>query len=389
MRHSLGTRVTVFFVASIVIVAAASTYFFISSTKAAMEHELIERGTILAEALSKAIDEGMATEDLDFIKQFSDIVHTEEVTLAQVYSTLWLPLYSQPPSMIAEASSPWARAHFEESLDYYNPYHEISPKWVDIYMPVYYNGLDLASISPKDLKRYHLGFVRVRLSTAKAMALTADATRKTVAVSVALTLLVILLINGYMRRKVIKPVMALYGSVLRYQQGELPVEVDGAAPKDEIGLLSVEFNRMSRAIRDRELRLAEEKERLRVTLRSIGDGVITTDTQGRVTLLNHEAELMTGMYTADAEGKPLEEVFDIINERTLQRCENPVDKVLRTGGTIELENHTMLISKDGTRRIITDSGAPIKDASGEVLGVVLVFRDNTEKTRMQEAFREE
>ena len=255
-------------------------------------------------------------------------------------------------------------------------------------MPVYYNNLDLSQISPKDLKRYHIGFVRLKLSTSHVKAAVADATKRSVAVSAALAALMLLLINGYIRRKVITPVMALHASVLRYQQGELPVEVDGAAPKDEIGMLSVEFNQMSRAIRDREQRLAEEKERLNVTLRSIGDGVITTDTDGRVTMLNHEAEVMTGMTSAEADGRPLEEVFDIINERTLQKCENPVEKVLRTGAIIELANHTMLISKDGTRRIITDSGAPIKDVSGTTLGVVLVFRDNTEKTRMEEALKE-
>ena len=187
MKYSLGTRVTVFFVASIVVVAAASTYFFISSTRAAMERELLARGAILAEALSKAIDEGMATEDLDFIKKFSDIVHTNEVTLAQVYSTLWLPLYSQPPSMLEDASSPWARDHFTKSLDYYTPYYESSDKFLDIYMPVYTHELDMSKIRPEDLKRYHIGFVRLKLSTDHVKAATADATRNSIAVSTVLT----------------------------------------------------------------------------------------------------------------------------------------------------------------------------------------------------------
>src|SRR5208337_4765137 len=100
---------------------------------------------------------------------------------------------------------------------------------------------------------------------------------------------------------VIIPIMALQESVMRHKKGELPGEVSSAASGDEIGILATEFNLMSRAIREREQRLYEEKERLNVTLRSIGDGVITTDTSGRIMLINLEAETMIGMSGAEAE----------------------------------------------------------------------------------------
>ncbi|MDD3927055.1 MAG: PAS domain-containing protein, partial [bacterium] len=96
-----------------------------------------------------------------------------------------------------------------------------------------------------------------------------------------------------------------------------------------------------------EEKLAAERERLSVTLRSIGDGVITTDTEGRVVLINKVAESLTGWTQAEAAGKPLTEVFNIINERTRETCENPVEKVLKTGRIIGLANHTALISRDG------------------------------------------
>ena len=131
--------------------------------------------------------------------------------------------------------------------------------------------------------------------------------------------------------------------------------------------------------------LAAERERLLVTLRSIGDGVITTDTAGRVTLLNRVAETLCGWPLADALGQPLSRVFRVVQERTLEPREDPVSQVLRTNAVIELANHTALIARDGSRRLIADSGAPIRDAAGRITGVVLVFRDVTEKQRIEDA----
>lgn len=129
--------------------------------------------------------------------------------------------------------------------------------------------------------------------------------------------------------------------------------------------------------------LAAERERLAVTLRSIGDGVITTDTDGRVVMMNKVAEKLCGWTQHQAAGKPLSEVFRIVSEKTGKPCENPVDKVLTTGNIITLANHTTLISRDGTRRSIADSGAPIRDMASSVIGVVLVFRDVTEQQRTE------
>ena len=133
-----------------------------------------------------------------------------------------------------------------------------------------------------------------------------------------------------------------------------------------------------------ERQVFEEHQRLLVTLTSIGDGVITTDTEGRVVLLNRVAEELTGWRHEEAIGKPLPEIFHIVNETTRAPCENPADKVMRTGLIVGLANHTALIAKDGRERQIADSGAPIRGPDGKVLGVVLVFRDVTEQQRMEE-----
>ncbi|MGB5985228.1 MAG: PAS domain S-box protein [Desulfobacterales bacterium] len=129
--------------------------------------------------------------------------------------------------------------------------------------------------------------------------------------------------------------------------------------------------------------LAAEKERLAVTLRSIGDAVITTDREGRIVLMNPIAEDLTGWKEAKALGRPLPEVFRIISETTRQPRTNPVATVLETGRITALANHTVLIAKDGREFLIADSGAPILDHAGEIIGVVLVFRDTTDRQLME------
>lgn len=133
-----------------------------------------------------------------------------------------------------------------------------------------------------------------------------------------------------------------------------------------------------------ETKLAEETERLAVTLKSIGDGVIATDTQGRILLINMVAETLTGWSSEEAAGRPFAEVFNIINRETRKPCENPVEKVLTSGNIIGLTNYPVLISINGQERTITDSGAPIRDKEGNIIGVVLVFRDITEQLRTEQ-----
>ncbi|MBU0961852.1 MAG: PAS domain S-box protein, partial [Proteobacteria bacterium] len=133
-----------------------------------------------------------------------------------------------------------------------------------------------------------------------------------------------------------------------------------------------------------ETRLAEETERLAVTLRSIGDGVITTDTQGRIALINKVAETLTGWNSEEAVGQPLAHIFNIINNTTRKPCDNPVEKILTSGGISGVTNDTVLISKDGQERSIDDSGAPIRDKDGKTIGIVLVFRDITKQLRTEQ-----
>jgi PAS domain S-box-containing protein len=154
-----------------------------------------------------------------------------------------------------------------------------------------------------------------------------------------------------------------------------------------LGLLGMIFLRLRREVAARtqlagELRQSEES--LAVTLHSIGDAVLATDTAGRVTLMNGVAEQLTGWASDAARGRPVGEVFRIIHEHTREPVRVPVDDVLATGQVQALANFTALIARDGRERSIADSAAPIRGGDGRILGAVLVFRDVTESRRAQE-----
>ncbi|MEO7244969.1 MAG: ATP-binding protein [Rubrivivax sp.] len=138
-----------------------------------------------------------------------------------------------------------------------------------------------------------------------------------------------------------------------------------------------------------EAQLQAYGERLRVTLASIGDAVIATDAAGRVILMNAVAQGLTGWTEDEATGRPLGEVFVIIQEGSRLPVENPVVKVLREGNIVALANHTVLIARDGSERPIDDSGAPIRDADGRLIGVVLVFRDFTERRGLEQELQQQ
>ena len=143
--------------------------------------------------------------------------------------------------------------------------------------------------------------------------------------------------------------------------------------------LSIVLSRYLRARDEAEALIAAQGERLRVTLESIGDAVVTTDLDGRVTNLNRVAQSLTGWRPEEAQGQPLEEVFRIVNESTREPAESPAIRALRDGVVVGLANHTLLIRRDGSETPIDDSAAPIRDPQGRVHGCILVFRDISER----------
>jgi PAS domain S-box-containing protein len=134
--------------------------------------------------------------------------------------------------------------------------------------------------------------------------------------------------------------------------------------------------------------LEKEKENYRITLNSIGDAVIATDTKGKVVHMNPVATDLTGWDLSQARGKDLDDIFNIINAKTREAVDNPIEKVLEKGQIVGLANHTKLISRNGDEYHIADSGAPIKDEQGNITGSVLVFRDITRHYKNREKLKE-
>lgn len=196
--------------------------------------------------------------------------------------------------------------------------------------------------------------------------------------------IVMAMIMVWMRRRLLTPILTLRRAARRIAEGNYAVET-GITRADEIGELAASFDLMKTAVAGHVRALADSEESLRATLDSIGDAVIATDIEGRVTRLNPVAAALTGWSGNDGLGRPVSEVFRIVNARTRAPAVNPVARVLETGGIVGLANHTALISRDGQEHQIADSGAPIMDRTGRVMGVVLVFRDVTESYRLQES----
>lgn len=155
--------------------------------------------------------------------------------------------------------------------------------------------------------------------------------------------------------------------------------------RDRFEVVSMGFQRSLELERRRAEQLYNSEQNLRTTLNSIGDGVITCDASGRIEGMNPVAEQLTGWSEGEAKGLPINEVFRVINEGDRQRIEDPVSKVTRLNTIVNLAGQCLLMRKDGTELPINDSGAPIPDASGQLRGVVMVFRDITDERRTRAA----
>jgi PAS domain S-box-containing protein len=203
-----------------------------------------------------------------------------------------------------------------------------------------------------------------------------------------------------MRKGINTSLLRLSNGVLILGSGNLDSKIEEIG-HDELADLSHAFNRMTSDLKavtasktELEKEVAERKraeqalraseQRWATTLFSIGDAVIATDVTGCVTFMNRMAESLTGWNTTDAYAKQVTEVFNIVNETTRQVVENPVTKVLGSGLIVGLANHTVLVRKDLTEMPVDDSAAPIRDETGTVTGVVLVFRDVTEHRRAEQ-----
>lgn len=200
-----------------------------------------------------------------------------------------------------------------------------------------------------------------------------------VVVTILLVSIILLTIISYI---IVKDMVSMLLKTVQYakliSEGDLEVKIpkEYGNRKDEFGTLVKAFQKMQKSIK-------KEKELLHTTLISVGDGVISTDENGKIVLINKVAENLTRYTKEEAIGKKSEEVFNIINGITREKYENVVETVLKTGEILEIPDDSILISKDGTEIYIDDSVAPIRDKESKIIGTVLVFRDITERKKKQ------
>jgi len=232
-----------------------------------------------------------------------------------------------------------------------------------------------------------VGEVRFGVSLEKMINARSDLLQQGLLIASAEIILTIILlsIGGYL---LTRHIFLLVDATRKVANGDYTSNVKKRT-NDEIGQLADNFNTMTMAVRDRvealresERALTEEKERILVTLNSIGDGVITTDVAGRVELLNPVAQQLTGWCQDEAKGLLLEEIFNIKNEITGRPVQNPVTKCIESGTVVGLANHTVLLRRDGHEFAIEDSAAPIRNSEGEIIGVILVFHDVSSARQM-------
>ncbi|MBK6998905.1 MAG: response regulator [Rhodoferax sp.] len=190
-------------------------------------------------------------------------------------------------------------------------------------------------------------------------------------------------ITAGMLRRQFKPMVATSKMLKTLPQVSQTPQLLPVTTQDEIGDLIGGFNGLLQTLARREESLKESETNLAITLHSIGDGVIATDAAGRITRMNPTAERLTAWPLADALGKPMAEVFRIVSAQTRLPSVNPVQLVMERGAVIGLANHTVLQARDGHEYQIADSAAPIRNAADQIIGVVLVFSDVTQKYKTE------
>jgi len=208
--------------------------------------------------------------------------------------------------------------------------------------------------------------------------------RNTVVITTVFLTFLVTAIVWYLMNVITKPLLEFTNHVESLSQKLGEERLMPVISRDEIGRLSAAFNRMISDLDLKQHELESQKERLSVTLRSIADGVIVTDVNGNLVMMNRIAEKLTGWPFEEVAGRPLDSFFTIIDERKRETVASPVDIVLSTGTIATIPKATLLLSRNGSEYFISDSCAPIKDSESHTIGAVLVFQDITEKRRLEE-----
>ncbi|MEI6206805.1 MAG: ATP-binding protein [Desulfuromonadales bacterium] len=249
MKLTLNIKVTGFIVLVILTLGVICTLLYISSYKEGIRRELTARGITMAESLAMSVDEGVASENLDLISHVQKISYAQDVVLAQVFTTLWLQLDSYPHSAEAVPPEKEVVSHFEKSQA---PYYQTELDHMDFYCPVFFHQFNKSKES-----NYIIGYVRIQLSSQKAMASLQKMIVNSAVLFLAASVVIILVLTMFVRKIILKPLSGLQESVAVSVHKELPLPVP-VYGTDEIGELSRSFNEMCAGLREREELLHEK-----------------------------------------------------------------------------------------------------------------------------------
>ncbi|TAL28911.1 MAG: response regulator [Nitrospirae bacterium] len=283
MRLSLKTKVAVFITLIIVAISIISTFLFTTAHSRSKEKGRVVRGTALSYALSNAAEEGLIYENLDLLKKASYIIKAPDVTVAQVYSNIWEALDSYPLDKLKEPPHPAAVAHFKNSSE---PLYVKSRDGYDFYSPVFFR-------ASEDAAPAIIGFGRIILSSADIDKEIKEIIAMNIMASAVITLFAIIAINMLIGRLVIKPVLSLHRAAAQFKDGIMP-DILPQLHIDEIGELSLEFNRMSHAIKDRSDKLIESEKRIKSLFDRVEHAIFGLDKDGNIIEVNDKFKELFG-----------------------------------------------------------------------------------------------
>lgn len=361
MRVSLQTKVSVFVTLIILFISSFGTYLFTSAAHRSKEREFNVRGGALSYALSKAAEEGLLKEDLSLIKKASYVIQAPDVTLAQVYSSIWEALDAYPLRNLKDPPHPEALAHFKVLT---GPFHIDVAGGYDYYTPIFFKAFEG---SPPTT----IGYVRLALSSYAFERELRNTAIVNITVSIVMTLFAILAINILIRRLVVRPVTALHDSITHFKDGCLSEDtIVSRHSTDEIRELAGEFNRMCKTVKENEARLIESDQRIRALFERVEHAIFRIDAKGAIVEANSRFRGLFGGVT---------ELCDIlIGDINASNC------LHRAAMEKTLQIEDKAIARNGAELIISLSLYAERNSAGDIKGFDGYIIDITDKKRMEE-----
>jgi len=382
MRISLRAKITLFVTLAILVISLVSTYLFVSQHKRHIENEFIARGTTLSYLLSKIVKEGLETEKLDLIEKAAFIIQAENVTNVNVYTDLWDLIESYPENPAnKDLSLEDAIRHFsgnravkssgtsgnsfyiKKHSGYYCFFHEVTLQPYEKAAPI------------------TIGYVMVDLSTSRMQKAIDSMIKSNIIAALFLTITAVLALNILIARIISKPIRELHGSVRKFKEGTSS-EIETSRASDEIGDLAREFNKMSRAIKEKETMRKKAEEKLRLAakvMESTLEGIFITDTNFNISAVNPSFTDITGLSSGEITGKKptlmAAGTYDIETYRHI--CNAIQDGGLWQG---EVRNRR----KNGEAYTAWLNINSIKDNNGGIISYVGVFTDITQRKIVEE-----